>query len=107
MSMLPRSAASLSSTTCSRSGSGEHDMRWWIFLAALTACSPAFAQVYENPSWPTGPDAVLPSGEYILKRDTVLEYDAITLQDGTTVTTAGYDLDIHIRQSFKVGGTVV
>jgi hypothetical protein len=76
-----------------------------LFLTLIFASTSGYA--LDPPSWPLGPDAVLPRGEYILSEDTKLAYDALTISDGTTITTSGHDLDLHIREKLTINGDAV
>jgi hypothetical protein len=76
------------------------------YIVALIGLSLSSARALEPAKWPSGPVAKLPKGEYILSEDTTLQYDAISFEDGTVVTTAGHDFDLTVRQALTIDGTL-
>ncbi|MGH0275919.1 hypothetical protein NKZ35_25375 [Sinorhizobium meliloti] len=76
-----------------------------VFLMLLIPAV-AHPQALPPASWPSGPNAVLPKGEYVLTGDTELAYDSITFSDRTVISTSGYEFDLQIRQSLNIEGTL-
>jgi hypothetical protein len=78
-----------------------------LILAFAPAPALAQQQGLRQPDWPSGPAAQLPKAEYLLQEDTKLVYDALTFAGGTVITTHGHDLDLHIRQSLAITGSLL
>ncbi|ANY85540.1 hypothetical protein BB934_45820 (plasmid) [Microvirga ossetica] len=77
-----------------------------IFMVVTSLCAARAAEL-PPPSWPPSRNGILPRAEYVLQGDTTLSYDGLSFEDGTIITTQGYDFDLEIRQSLEIKGTLI